>query len=277
MRKYNFFILKMSGSDLFLDYSSNNKRSDNFDKSYESFKPEESESNSVTNSNKLKKIVKINNTIINNTNINNGSTIINENNTIINKYFSQINPDLNYQKLIEELLKNYNDMENKNKQLKASEKHNGNKSISYNNNGNHILSLTRMNSNDSISILQSSIINAEEINELTKAKIKAYSSELNKNNLNKKIKEIYKSFQKQKSEAKKKLNDSESNDLKEKEEKAQKEKREFYKAKDKIKNFREKYKIFDIIKYPDDIIFYFLKENNYKKEEAYKSFLEYYE
>ena len=178
----------MSGSDLFSDYNSNNKRSDNFDKSYESFKPEESESNSVTNSNKLKKIVKINNTIINNTNINNGSTIINENNTIINKYFSQINPDINYQKLIEELLKNYNDMENKNKQLKASEKHNENKSISYNNNGNHTLSLTKMNSNDSISILQSSIINAEEINELTKAKIKAYSSELNKNNLNKKYK-----------------------------------------------------------------------------------------
>ena len=169
-------------------------------------------------------------------------------------------------------------MENKNKQLKASEKHNGNKSISYNNNGNHTLSLTKMNSNDSISILQSSIINAEEINELTKAKIKAYSSELNKNNLNKKIKEIYKSLQKQKSEAKKKLNDSESNDLKEKEEKAQKEKREFYKAKDTIiKKFREKYKILDIIKYPDDIIFYFLKENNYNEEKAYKSFLKYYE
>ena len=265
----------MSGSDLFSDYNFNNKRSDNFDKSYESFKPDESESNNITNSNKFKKIVKINNTFINNTNINNGSTIINEYNTIINKYFSQINPDINYLKLIEDLQKKFNEIQNENKQLKESEKHKENKSISYNNNGNNILSLTKMNSNDSISILQSSIINEEEINELTKAKKKAYSSELNKNNINEKIKEIYKSLQKQKSEAKSKLNDSESNKLKEKEEKTQKEKRELLKAKDIIKNFREKYKILDIKKYPNELIFYFLKENNYDEDQAYESFLEY--
>jgi hypothetical protein len=68
---------------------------------------------------------------------------------------------------------------------------------------------------------------------------------------------------------------SELKELKEKEAKIQTEKREMYKSKNKIKQFRKKYLILDIIKYKDELIYNYLKENNFDFEKAFESLSKY--
>lgn len=217
------------------------------------------------------KFIMINNTNNLDININNESIIINGNNNIVNKYHSEINKDINYKKKYDDLLikfkalqDDYEKLKNKLKKYEGGEE---NKSKSFNKNENRKLSLTKLNSNDSINIFHSSIINFDEIDEdINESNI----SDVNKSYINNKLIEIFKCQR-----IKKKMTKSELKELKEKEAKIQTEKREMYKSKNKIKQFRKKYLILDIIKYKDELIYNYLKENNFDFEKAFESLSKY--
>jgi hypothetical protein len=217
------------------------------------------------------KFIMINNTNNLDININNESIIINGNNNIVNKYHSEINKDINYKKKYDDLLikfkalqDDYEKLKNKLKKYEGGEE---NKSKSFNKNENRKLSITKLNSNDSIDIFHSSILNFDEINEdINESNI----SDINKSYINNKLIEIFKCQR-----IKKKKTKSELKELKEKEAKIQTEKREMYKSKNKIKQFRKKYLILDIIKYKDELIYNYLKENNFDFEKAFESLSKY--
>lgn len=217
------------------------------------------------------KFIMINNTNNLDININNESIIINGNNNIVNKYHSEINKDINYKKKYDDLLikfkalqDDYEKLKNKLKKYEGGEE---NKFNSFNKNENRKLSLTKLNSNDSINIFHSSIINFDEIDEdINESNI----SDVNKSYINNKLIEIFKCQR-----IKKKMTKSELKELKEKEAKIQTEKREMYKSKNKIKQFRKKYLILDIIKYKDELIYNYLKENNLDFEKAFESLSKY--
>ena len=217
------------------------------------------------------KFIMINNTNNLDININNESIIINGNNNIVNKYHSEINKDINYKKKYDDLLikfkalqDDYEKLKNKLKKYEGGEE---NKFNSFNKNENRKLSLTKLNSNDSINIFHSSIINFDEIDEdINESNI----SDVNKSYINNKLIEIFKCQR-----IKKKMTKSELKELKEKEAKIQAEKREMYKSKNKIKQFRKKYLILDIIKYKDELIYNYLKENNFDFEKAFESLSKY--
>lgn len=217
------------------------------------------------------KFIMINNTNNLDINIKNESIIINGNNNIVNKYHSEINKDINYKKKYDDLLikfkalqDDYEKLKNKLKKYEGGEE---NKFNSFNKNENRKLSLTKLNSNDSINIFQSSIINFDEIDEdINESNI----SDINKSYINNKLIEIFKCQR-----IKKKMTKSELKELKEKEAKIQAEKREMYKSKNKIKQFRKKYLILDIIKYKDELIYNYLKENNFDFEKAFESLSKY--
>lgn len=217
------------------------------------------------------KFIMINNTNNLDININNESIIINGNNNIVNKYHSEINKDINYKKKYDDLLikfkalqDDYEKLKNKLKKYEGGEE---NKFNSFNKNENRKLSLTKLNSNDSINIFHSSIINFDEIDEdINESNI----SDINKSYINNKLIEIFKCQR-----IKKKMTKSELKELKEKEAKIQTEKREMYKSKNKIKQFRKKYLILDIIKYKDELIYNYLKENNFDFEKAFESLSKY--
>lgn len=217
------------------------------------------------------KFIMINNTNNLDININNESIIINGNNNIVNKYHSEINKDINYKKKYDDLLikfkalqDDYEKLKNKLKKYEGGEE---NKFNSFNKNENRKLSLTKLNSNDSINIFHSSIINFDEIDEdINESNI----SDINKSYINNKLIEIFKCQR-----IKKKMTKSELKELKEKEAKIQAEKREMYKSKNKIKQFRKKYLILDIIKYKDELIYNYLKENNFDFEKAFESLSKY--
>lgn len=217
------------------------------------------------------KFIMINNTNNLDININNESIIINGNNNIVNKYHSEINKDINYKKKYDDLLikfkalqDDYEKLKNKLKKYEGGEE---NKFNSFNKNENRKLSLTKLNSNDSINIFHSSIINFDEIDEdINESNI----SDVNKSYINNKLIEIFKCQR-----IKKKMTKSELKELKEKEAKIQTEKREMYKSKNKIKQFRKKYLILDIIKYKDELIYNYLKENNFDFEKAFESLSKY--
>ena len=114
------------------------------------------------------KFIMINNTNNLDINIKNESIIINGNNNIVNKYHSEINKDINYKKKYDDLLikfkalqDDYEKLKNKLKKYEGGEE---NKFNSFNKNENRKLSLTKLNSNDSINIFHSSIINFDEKN-----------------------------------------------------------------------------------------------------------------
>ena len=217
------------------------------------------------------KFIMINNTNNLDININNESIIINGNNNIVNKYHSEINKDINYKKKYDDLLikfkalqDDYEKLKNKLKKYEGGEE---NKFNSFNKNENRKLSLTKLNSNDSINIFHSSIINFDEIDEdINESNI----SDINQSYINNKLIEIFKCQR-----IKKKMTKSELKELKEKEAKIQAEKREMYKSKNKIKQFRKKYLILDIIKYKDELIYNYLKENNFDFEKAFESLSKY--
>lgn len=217
------------------------------------------------------KFIMINNTNNLDINIKNESIIINGNNNIVNKYHSEINKDINYKKKYDDLLikfkalqDDYEKLKNKLKKYEGGEE---NKFNSFNKNENRKLSLTKLNSNDSINIFHSSIINFDEIDEdINESNI----SDINKSYINNKLIEIFKCQR-----IKKKMTKSELKELKEKEAKIQTEKREMYKSKNKIKQFRKKYLILDIIKYKDELIYNYLKENNFDFEKAFESLSKY--
>ena len=217
------------------------------------------------------KFIMINNTNNLDINTNNESIIINGNNNIVNKYHSEINKDINYKKKYDDLLikfkalqDDYEKLKNKLKKYEGGEE---NKFNSFNKNENRKLSLTKLNSNDSINIFHSSIINFDEIDEdINESNI----SDVNKSYINNKLIEIFKCQR-----IKKKMTKSELKELKEKEAKIQTEKREMYKSKNKIKQFRKKYLILDIIKYKDELIYNYLKENNFDFEKAFESLSKY--
>lgn len=217
------------------------------------------------------KFIMINNTNNLDINIKNESIIINGNNNIVNKYHSEINKDINYKKKYDDLLikfkalqDDYEKLKNKLKKYEGGEE---NKFNSFNKNENRKLSLTKLNSNDSINIFHSSIINFDEIDEdINESNI----SDVNKSYINNKLIEIFKCQR-----IKKKMTKSELKELKEKEAKIQAEKREMYKSKNKIKQFRKKYLILDIIKYKDELIYNYLKENNFDFEKAFESLSKY--
>ena len=217
------------------------------------------------------KFIMINNTNNLDININNESIIINGNNNIVNKYHSEINKDINYKNKYDDLLikfkalqDDYEKLKNKLKKYEGGEE---NKFNSFNKNENRKLSLTKLNSNDSINIFHSSIINFDEIDEdINESNI----SDVNKSYINNKLIEIFKCQR-----IKKKMTKSELKELKEKEAKIQTEKREMYKSKNKIKQFRKKYLILDIIKYKDELIYNYLKENNFDFEKAFESLSKY--
>ena len=217
------------------------------------------------------KFIMINNTNNLDINIKNESIIINGNNNIVNKYHSEINKDINYKKKYDDLLikfkalqDDYEKLKNKLKKYEGGEE---NKFNSFNKNENRKLSLTKLNSNDSINIFHSSIINFDEIDEeINESNI----SDVNKSYINNKLIEIFKCQR-----IKKKMTKSELKELKEKEAKIQTEKREMYKSKNKIKQFRKKYLILDIIKYKDELIYNYLKENNFDFEKAFESLSKY--
>ena len=217
------------------------------------------------------KFIMINNTNNLDINIKNESIIINGNNNIVNKYYSEINKDINYKKKYDDLLikfkalqDDYEKLKNKLKKYEGGEE---NKFNSFNKNENRKLSLTKLNSNDSINIFHSSIINFDEIDEdINESNI----SDINKSYINNKLIEIFKCQR-----IKKKMTKSELKELKEKEAKIQAEKREMYKSKNKIKQFRKKYLILDIIKYKDELIYNYLKENNFDFEKAFESLSKY--
>ena len=217
------------------------------------------------------KFIMINNTNNLDINIKNESIIINGNNNIVNKYHSEINKDINYKKKYDDLLikfkalqDDYEKLKNKLKKYEGGEE---NKFNSFNKNENRKLSLTKLNSNDSINIFHSSIINFDEIDEdINESNI----SDINKSYINNKLIEIFKCQR-----IKKKMTKSELKELKEKEAKIQAEKREIYKSKNKIKQFRKKYLILDIIKYKDELIYNYLKENNFDFEKAFESLSKY--
>ena len=217
------------------------------------------------------KFIMINNTNNLDINIKNESIIINGNNNIVNKYHSEINKDINYKNKYDDLLikfkalqDDYEKLKNKLKKYEGGEE---NKFNSFNKNENRKLSLTKLNSNDSINIFHSSIINFDEIDEdINESNI----SDVNKSYINNKLIEIFKCQR-----IKKKMTKSELKELKEKEAKIQTEKREMYKSKNKIKQFRKKYLILDIIKYKDELIYNYLKENNFDFEKAFESLSKY--
>ena len=217
------------------------------------------------------KFIMINNTNNLDINIKNESIIINGNNNIVNKYHSEINKDINYKKKYDDLLikfkalqDDYEKLKNKLKKYEGGEE---NKFNSFNKNENRKLSLTKLNSNDSINIFHSSIINFDEIDEdINESNI----SDINQSYINNKLIEIFKCQR-----IKKKMTKSELKELKEKEAKIQAEKREMYKSKNKIKQFRKKYLILDIIKYKDELIYNYLKENNFDFEKAFESLSKY--
>jgi hypothetical protein len=109
-------------------------------------------------------------------------------------------------------------------------------------------------------------MNDEEINDLNEAKINQSLTEIKKNEKNLKIKEKYNLLIK--SNVTKSISKNDLKLIKEKEMK----KRQLIKDKANIniKNFRKKYKIYDINKYPDDIIVHAFRENNFDEDKAYQ-------
>ena len=200
---------------------------------------------------------------------------------------SELNENNNYKNLYEELQLKYNsikeennnlkienqNLKNENKELKLElnqfkeneiEIKKDNNSISNNIIENLGLSLTKRNSNSSIFL--SSCMNDEEINDLNEAKINQSLTEIKKNEKNLKIKEKYNLLIK--SNVTKSISKNDLKLIKEKEMK----KRQLIKDKANIniKNFRKKYKISDINKYPDDIIIHAFRENNFDEDKAYQ-------
>lgn len=193
----------------------------------------------------------------------NNTSIASKNNERNNNQ-SDINKNID-NKIYGDLLKNLKDKPNESMQSKEElEKHQENKSNSYNKNKNKDLSLTKLNSNGSGNILQSSIIILE-VNEKPEARNKDNDndSDIIKDHTDNNLSEISGRPK------------SKKNDLKEKEDKDQKELREKIKSTDKIKKFREKYNILDIKKYPKDVIYHYLKENNFNEEKAFEDLSKY--
>ena len=201
---------------------------------------------------------------------------------INNSKVSEQNENINYKNLYEELqiknnaiLEENKNLKNENQKLKfqiielkreinnykknENEIENENNDLSFNNEKNFELSLTHKNSSSSIDL--STHLNDQEVNELKEPKINRFLTEKRKSDKYLKIKEKYYFTHNNKlikSISTKKTEDQNN---------------QFCKNKpniDKIKNFREKYKLLDINKYPDDTIIKALKENNYDEEETYK-------
>ena len=154
----------------------------------------------------------------------------------------------------EELKKELNNYKEKENEIK-----NENNSLSFINRENLDLSLTKKNSGSSIYL--SSCLNDEEINELNEAKINQSLAEIKKIEKNLKIKEIYNVKKNNKV-----IKSVSENDL-EFTKKIEEEKKQFYKD---INNFRKKYNLSNLKKYPDDIIIKTLRENNFDEEKAFQ-------